>query len=132
MAYVSGCSRTYIGDGQGTASPDGQLRLSVTSHGAYRHAYVDKTKKEIWVSVWRTSAQTQTPLFQQRYRLVGSDVSWDTRWLSPSNVLVRFFDYGDGVTSYDVPTNAPTHQIRAIRFRLDAQTGKVSEDKDAG
>ena len=127
---VAGCSRTYVGDGEGTASPDGQLRLSVTSHGAYRHAYIDKTKKEVWISVWR--ARDQQPVFQQSYRIVGSDVSWGTRWSSSSNVLVEFFDYGDGVSSYDVPTNTPTRQIRTIRFRVDGQTGKVSEDKGAG
>ena len=33
-----GCTRTYIGDGQGTPSQDGQYRLTITSHGAYRHA----------------------------------------------------------------------------------------------
>ena len=135
---VAGCSRTYIGDGQGTASPDGQLRLSVTSHGAYRHAYIDKTKKDVWISVWRAGTQTQQPLFQHSYQIVGSDVSWDTRWLSSSNVVVQFFDYGDGVISSDggglfgAPTDAPTHQIRTIRFRVDGQTGKVNEDKNAG
>ncbi len=128
LLYVAGCSRTYVGDGQGTASPDGQLRLSVTSHGAYRHAYIDKTTKEIWISVWRAANQTQPPLFQHSYRLVGSDVSWGTRWLSSSNVMVQFFDYGDGVSSYDAPTNVPTHQIRTIRFRVDERTGKVGED----
>ena len=132
MLCFAGCTRTYIGGGQGTPSPDGQLRVSVTSHGAYRHAYIDKTKKEVWISLSRAGAQTKKPLFQRSYRIVGSDVSWDTRWASPINVVVQFFDYGDGVSIYDVPTNTPTHSIRTIRFRVDGQTGKVSEEKDAG
>jgi hypothetical protein len=129
MAICVGCSRTYIGDGGGTPSPDGQLRLSVTSHGAYGRSYVDNTKKEVWISLWRADANT--PIFQRSYRVVGSDVSWDTRWTSASNVVVQFFDYGDGVTSYDAPPSRPKHQIRTIRFHVDGHTGKVSQEKDA-
>lgn len=129
LAICIGCSRTYVGDG-GTSSPDGQLLLFVTSHGAYGHSYVDKTKKEVWISLSRSNRDT--PIFEQSYRMVGSDVSWDTRWTSASNVVVQFFDYGDGVTKYDAPPSRPKHQIRTIRFHVDGQAGKVSEEKDAG
>jgi hypothetical protein len=133
MISAVGCSRTYIADGQGTPSPDGQYRLAITSHGAYRHAYIDQTKKEVRISVWPARSSVQKPLFRERYFVVGSDVSWHTRWLSSTNVEVELFDYGDGVSSYDVSkTNAPTRQIRTIRLRVDRQAGTVREDNNAG
>lgn len=131
MLCLAGCYRPSAHDGQGKASPDGQLRLAVKSRGAYQRPYHDRTRKVIEISVRRAGATTQPPLFQERYRIVGSAVSWHTQWLSPSNVAVQLFDYGDGVQRFAASTNPPERTIRTIRFRVDRQSGNVTEDKSA-
>ncbi len=132
MLCLAGCYRPSVHDGQGKASPDGQLRLAVKSRGVYQRPYHERTRKVIEISVRRAGGAAQRPLFQQRYRIVGSDVSWHTQWLSPSNVVVQLFDYGDGVRRLAAPTHPPERPIRTIRFRVDRQSGNVTEDTSAG
>lgn len=114
----------------GVTSPDGNTRLAITSHGAYRKAYIDKTKKDLWIWIGRGVGQSETELLQKRYTVVGSDICWITQWISSTEVTVAVFDYGDGVSSYDAKkSGAKPQHITTLMFRLNNQTGKFEEKK---
>jgi hypothetical protein len=116
---ICGCSHTVVG---GSAdSQDKRYHLWISSHGASAKAYVDKSKKKIWV----TGA-----LFQQRYDLTGSDIQWDIRWSSNNSVSVVFYDWGDGVSNYNDMKHLPaSNHIASLSFALDPTTGKFIETK---
>ena len=121
-----GCfSRTYVG--QSVDSPDKQLRCSVTIYGAYRHAYTDRTQKEVWVWIGNGSGNDAKQLFEGKYVISGPDVGWNTHWFSTEAVSIDFFDCGDGTYSHEVgkPGVASNH-IATLSFHLNKQTGKFT------
>ena|SRR5689334_13973871 len=132
IAFCSvGCSsHTHVGDGMGTASPDGRFTLAVGVDGAPRHAYVDKTKKTIGIWIGSTNAANPTTFFEHSYTLVGSDIQWETRWSSTDTVSVKLYDWGDGVSNYNNMHHMPTsNHIAELSFALDKSTGKFVEKK---
>ena len=88
LVALCGCSHTVVGGH--TDSPDKSLRLWVSSHGASGKAYVDKSKKKLWVSIESRSETNSEVLFERDYILTGSDIEWDTRWSSNEAVAVVF------------------------------------------
>ena len=128
LLCLTGCSYTNVGDGLGTPSPDGKFRLAVGVNGAYRQAYIDKTKKEVWISIKNGSATNSTPLFEHRYILVGSDIEWKTGWSSTEAVSVEFYDWGDGVSNYDNMNHmTASNHIALLSFIFDKNTGSFIE-----
>jgi hypothetical protein len=126
-----GCTRTYLSTGDpGVPSPDGSTRLCLTRHGAYGRSYIDKTKKLVDVDIRRGFGTNQMTLFSHRYKFVGSDLDVDIHWNSPEEVVVCVYDYGPGVSSYDVPkTGGPSNYIAMLAFQMDKATGKFIEKK---
>jgi hypothetical protein len=121
-ALLAGCfMHTVVGNGWGAPSPDKRFSLGISSHGASRKAYVDKTKKNIWLSIYNRENTNSTVLFQQRYILTGLDIDWSIHWLSDEAVSVAFYDWGDGVSNYN--------HIASLSFVLDRTTGKFVEKK---
>jgi hypothetical protein len=57
---------------------------------------------------------------------VGSDLSWETRWLSNEDVVIDLFDFGSGVSHYE-NKNALRRNIRQIHLHLNRETGELSE-----
>ena len=67
-------------------------------------------------------------LFSRRYKFVASDLGGDARWVSPEEVVVQFYDYGDGVSSYDASKAwATSNHVGTLAFRLDKQSGQFKE-----
>jgi hypothetical protein len=128
---LAGCfSHTHVGDGLGTPSPDGKFRLAVGVDGASRHAYVDKTKKKVWIWIGSSSGTNSTLLFEHAYVLTGSDVAWETRWSGPEAVSVEIYDWGDGVSNYNNMNHlTASNHIALLSFMLDKNTGKFTEKK---
>jgi hypothetical protein len=124
-----GCMRTYISTGApGIQSADGRTRLCLTSHGAWCHAYIDKSRK--LVDVWIGPVSTNDVMFSHRYKFVGSDLDWHIHWSSPEAVTVDLFDYGEGVlASAGRKTGAPSNHIATLEFQMDKQSGKFVERK---
>src|SRR5438128_1758099 len=114
ILYLTGCSYTHVGDGLGTPSPDGTFRLAVGIDGASRHAYVDKTKKKVWIRIESGSGTNSASLFQHGYVITGSDVTWKTSWSGPEAVSVELYDWGDGVSNY----NNMNHMITSNHIAL--------------
>ena len=128
--FLCGCSYTYNGGGLGRTSPDGRFRVSIESDGAYRHAYIDKTKKKFLVSIGSGSNTNYTLLFQHRYVLTGSDIQWQTHWSSDEAVSIGIYDWGDGVGNYNnMKHMAASNYIALLSFALDKGTGKFVEQR---
>src|SRR5258708_6706211 len=128
LTSLCGCTHTVVGGGGD--SPDKRYSLWVNSHGALGKAYVDKSKKELWVSIESRSGTSSAVLFEQRYVLTGSDIQWDTRWSSDETVSVVFYDWGDGVSNYNNMKHLPTsNYIASLSFALDRSSGKFVEKK---
>jgi hypothetical protein len=115
---------------KGTPSPDDRFLLAVGVDGASGHAYVDRTKKTVSVSIGRGSGLDWDPVFQRDYVLTGSDMAWETRWSSPEAVSVEFYDWGDGVSNYNNMNHmTSSNHIALLSFVLDKTTGKFIEKK---
>jgi len=72
---LAGCfMHTYVGNGGRDKSPDGKCYLYLEIHGASRKAYVDKTKKTAYLSIWPTASKAEKPLFAGEHVFVGADV----------------------------------------------------------
>ena len=131
ILLLTGCSsHTHVGDGTGTPSPDRRFRLAVGIDGAPRHAYVDKTKKTVWIWIGNGSATNFNPLFKQSYTLTGSDIAWETHWSSANAVSVELYDWGGGVSNYNNMNHmTKSNHIALLSFVLDKSTGKFMEGK---
>jgi hypothetical protein len=131
VLLCGGCSRTYISTGDpGIPSPDGDTRLCLTAHGAYRRSYVDRTKKLLDVCIKRGNPTNETTLFLHRYTFVGSDLWAYVKWSSTNVATMYVYDYGNGVSSYDVRDKAkPSNYIATVSFYLDVQSGKFKEKR---
>ena|SRR6478609_2494005 len=130
LCLVGCSSHTHVGDGMGTASPDGRFTLAVGVDGAARRAYIDKTKKTIGIWIGSTNAANPTTFFEHSYTLVGSDVAWETQWSSADVVSVKFYDWGDGVSNYNNMNHLTTsNHIAIFSFVLDKSTEKFVEKK---
>lgn len=78
LLALCGCMHTVIG--RGDHSPHNCYRLWVTSHGAPAKAYVDKSKKKIWISIEGGDATNPTVA---AFRVVtrGRTSGWPHRYL---------------------------------------------------
>ena len=128
--FLYGCSHTTVGGGLGRTSPDGMFELQIQCDGANGHAYIDRTKKKVWVWIRSIASTNRSLLFEHSYTLTGSDVEWQTHWSSTEAVSVEIYDWGDGVSNYDnVGHMAASNHIALLSFVLDKSTGKFSEQK---
>ena len=129
-AFLCGCSHTYISGGLNRKSPDGRFELQIESEGANGHAYIDKTKKQVWIWITSISTTNRTSLFEHSYILTGSDIQWQTHWSSSEAVSVELFDWGDGVSNYDnMKHMAASNHIALLSFVFDKNTSKFIEQR---
>jgi hypothetical protein len=136
---LCGCMHTYIAGGLGRDSPDGKYRVTIVSHGASGQAYVDKTKKRVYVSVWPMATNSlpaflqpkpdnPPPVFQAKHIFVAGDLWWHTRWLTNDEVEITFYDYGDKVlVSHAEKMGMVSNRVAIITLRPDPKTGHFIE-----
>ena len=94
------------------------------------HAYIDKTKKQVWIWISSISTTNRTLLFEHSYILTGSDIQWQTHWSSSEAVSVELYDWGDGVSNYDnMKHMAASNHIALLSFVLDKNTSKFIEQR---
>jgi hypothetical protein len=126
---LGGCfMHTYVGNGGQDKSPDGRCYLYMEIHGASRKAYVDKTKKTAYFSIWPTLGEPEKPLFSGKRVFVGADVGSRVEWPSNDELSITFYDYGDKVLISDaVKAGAPSNYIATVRVHRDASSGKFVE-----
>jgi hypothetical protein len=130
----SGCfMHTVVGNGNGAESPDRSLTMRVECHGASRKAYVDMTKKRVFIFIWRKPPSYMSKwegLFSGKYVFTGADLCWHVQWQSPREATVDFYDFGDRMDRDDArKAGAPSNHIASLAFVLDSKSGKFVEKK---
>ena len=125
---VSGCMHTYVAGGLNRVSPDKKYRISVVSHGASAKAYVDKTKKRVYLGVWEITTNNVPAAFQSKHIFIAADLWWKVQWLANDRASVTFYDYGDKVSRYEGEKNGMiSNHIATITLQKDEKTGRFVE-----
>src|ERR1043166_8073847 len=108
---LSGCTHTVVGNGNGVLSPDGRFRLRVETHGASGKAYVDMSKKRVFVLIWTKPEYWKDPerVFYEKDVFRGADMRANVQWEGSQNVLVRLYDFGNQASVHD-PETVEAHQ----------------------
>jgi len=115
-----GCRRTVKGGY--IDSPDNKYRMYGRVYGAYGRSFPAATSKTIRISI--VSTGNETLLIRKEYQLVGSDISWNAAWDNQDNLTVVIYDFGPGISYYDVKDHAsPTNYIRTLFYHLDGKAG---------
>jgi hypothetical protein len=121
-----GCMATYKAGS--VDSPDGRYLVSGRIRGAYGRAFIDQTKKTVFVTLFAKSGGKEKLLFQRQYRVQGSDVCWDANWDTDDNLTLVLYDYGLGVSFYDARKNGtPKRHLQTVACRFDSKTGRYVE-----
>src|ERR1017187_7449854 len=125
LVTMCGCMHTVIG-GWSQESPDRHYELSVTSHGAAGKAYIDTSRKHVYLRISDLTGLTDS--FHQEYQFVAADLEWRVEWRATNIVSVEFFDCGDKISAHDEGVlHMLSNHIATARFQCDPVTGKVSE-----
>jgi len=91
-------------------------------------AYIDESKKRVYLSVWPTGTNAERALFFSKHVFVGGDLSWRTHWLTNGDLSITFFDYGDRVLySEAVKAGTPSNYIATIRLHREPGTWRFVE-----
>jgi hypothetical protein len=127
---AAGC-QSRIGTGDGPTFSEGHTYLlTASSMARYRYSYVDsyKTPKEFLIVLTKSG----DCIFRKKYEVGGWDVSWQTEWTSPTDVVVNVFDFGEGVDHRN-SERRPLHQraIEEISLHIDPNAGNVVEHTSA-
>jgi len=119
--YTGGWAYFPDGSDENTA----QYLLSIKINGAYRHAYNDLTKKDIYVSLKKKDGPI---LMQREYSLHGAGLHWDVSWSHLDNLKIVFYDEQGLIRLTDRSdlTHLP-RQIFTINFTFDPSSGKFIE-----
>ena len=122
-----GCMHTVIG-GRGDVSPDQHYELSITSHGASGKAYVDTSKKRVYLRISDLTGLTDS--FHKDYKFFAAGLHWRVDWRTTNVVAVEFFDFGDKISEYDDRARQmPSNHIATVTFQRDPVTGMLSVTK---
>ena len=125
LVLSAGCTRTVVGGY--TNSPDKKYCVYGRIYGAYGQAFVAETSKTVRISIV-TGGTNETLLFREKYRVRGSDVSWDATWDEHNNLTVVVYDYGRGLDRVDASKRgSPTNHLLTLVYRLDAKTRNFIE-----
>jgi hypothetical protein len=107
-------------------SPEGRLRCVVRSPHATRR----KASKGLWVWIGSANGTNETTLFEQRYEVSGSYLSWSTRWVSSDEVTVDVYGNGPRDNPY-WREDTPHRDLATFRFYRDTQSGRFVESNQA-
>ncbi len=83
------------------------------------------------VSVWISTGDgtNRLTLFERRYQVSGSHVSWATHWFSNDCVAVDIYDYSDRSLGGAYPLTSRSNHLMSLSFRRDPQTGQFTDKK---
>jgi hypothetical protein len=132
LALLQGCSRTVTGGYDD--SPDGKFRLWVRTFGAYRHAFVDRTRKTIRVRLVEVIGDknnwNEKLVFEKKYHFTCADVGLETSWDTNNNLTAVVYDWPDGLVESDAEKQGiASNYIATLRFKFDKNTGKFTEQR---
>jgi len=84
-------------------------------------------KKPLWVWIAGGKGTNQTTLFEKRYSIAGSYVSWSITWFSNECCVVDVYDYGRNNSPRVDREACRSNHITSLSFRRNLQTGKFTE-----
>jgi hypothetical protein len=134
VTLVTGCfMHTVVGPGNGDPSPISPYTFYSEFHGAPRHAFIDRTKKRVYVWIMAGSTDpenTVTRVFHKKYIFTAGDLCSDTRWLNSNEVTMLLYDFGDGVNrSTGRKSGLRSNHVATLSFILDKTTASFVEKK---
>jgi hypothetical protein len=122
----AGCqSNVGVGDGP-TFSENDTFLLEVTSFARHRYSYYERyqTPKDFHVCLTKSGSC----IFRKEYDVVGWDISWQIQWISPTDVVIKVFDFGAEIDHRSAKdSEAVRRPIGEISLHIDSDTGKVTE-----
>jgi hypothetical protein len=151
LICCTGC-RISTFTGGSNESPDGKYVVYGHTRGAGGRAYIDDTKKTVFITIETKGTQriailtnyqngaiaSETavavsgkpgkPLLEKKSQVRGSDVCWDATWGKGDSLTLFFYDYGPGVSYYAARKNGTRkREIRVFHYVLDAKSGRFVE-----
>ncbi len=81
------------------------------------------------ISVWISTSEgtNRLTLFDRRYEVSGSHVSWATHWLPNDCVAVDVYDYSGDSLGGEYPLSTRSNHLMSLSFRRDTQTGRFTD-----
>ena len=120
----SGCTRTVVGGF--VDSPGNTYRVYTRGFGGLGAAYVDETSKQYRISVVTTgSIGSEKDVGEVMFDFpAAARLSSKITWTGEKEFAVQFFDYGDGVSGYDVKNDpSKRRKLGVAVFTYSEETG---------
>ncbi|MCP4523036.1 MAG: hypothetical protein GY828_02345 [Candidatus Gracilibacteria bacterium] len=110
---------------EGATRDTSECYLVISIDGEARHAYTDRTIKKVSLSIKEGKDKI---LLSRQYQLSGSDLSWDVTWKDKKYIKIVFYDYGDGISSYQKNSlSVPPRQMFILNFNYDKKKNSFNE-----
>jgi len=130
---VGGDAFYPAGPSYGTA----KYHLYIEVHGASRHAFVDRTKKRIFLWMyeknipmpsWIEPKRKNIVCMRAQYEIVAAHLDWEVRWEKEDEVEIVFYELPEGFSEYDenLKEGDRTERMR-VRFVRDKTSGQFTE-----
>ena len=124
----TGCTKTGVGGHfyfpSKSDATSAKYNLVIDVEGAYRSAYVDKTKKEVRITIWEGSKS----VLSREYTVTAADLDWDVQWDKQEDLQITFFDFPDGKSGYgNYAFTLPSKHIFSVRFTYDTSSSFFTE-----
>jgi hypothetical protein len=127
---LSSCSHTWVGQTflypptlKPLESNQAEFKVIVEADGATGKAYIDRTKKQVYV--WLNKRSVTKAHFQ--YTLHAADLNFDVTWYAPGDCTLHFYDLPDGVSSYDQNAKTLRKEILSKHYHYDDKSDVFSE-----
>jgi hypothetical protein len=121
ISFGAGCMHTVTGSGK-VLSPDGTLAVWVRKHGASGKAFSDMTLKRVFIVIGPVESKVQEKDFVKELKFTAADLEQNTVWKSTNEVQITFYDFGDGISSYD-RRGAPSNYVGTVWLRRGVEKG---------
>jgi len=101
-----------------------QYHLVIAVRGARGRAYVDRTTKTVYVTIWKR----ETKMLERLYEVTAASLEWAVTWDEADDVGVLFFEFPEGISIHsEEALRAPAREVFALRFTRDAQSDRFVE-----
>jgi hypothetical protein len=92
-----------------------------------REPHYEQGKKTFWVWIVSNEGTNQVTIFDRRYVVTGSYVSWNTHWFTNDSLAIDVYDHGQDVSPRMYPESGQSNLITSLTLFRDRGTGKFTE-----
>ena len=108
----------------GAKSDNAEYRLGIAIHGAKRKAFVERTKKKVFVGIYRGKKE----IFSREYEVTASGLTENVSWEKLDDLKITFFDFDEGISLYKRATAYKSGKvIFMLHLTYDKETEKFIE-----